>query len=406
MANKLNNFDQLIKDSFEGYEAPYNSAHWEALEEDLEIAAPNMVSYFGAVTTGLVAVSVVFLSMLFFFSDATSNGNTKNIEKTPIAQNENGTSDSNTLKNEALATTLSDAVDSVDVPATAKTKEPVQKSETPTSNTTANNQSAKSDKAVSNNQNVTASIEPSSTTKVRKGCTGLIINFDASEQYGEGAKYLWNFGDGYFSNEANPSHTFNKEGVFDVSLSVTSKKTGQISSNVIQAMIEVIEAPVAYLNVTIDNPKQVTLNNDSYNASSLEWIVDGKTVSNKSEINLSIADNTRYRIALNAMNEGGCSDTLTYEINSISAGNEFPKAMDQTSGHSFAPGTIVDNGEIISLKIFNKKTSTLVFDGVGSQGWTGTNILGNPAENGTYRWVMAVKKPGAVDVYKGDIVLR
>src|SRR5690606_32264152 len=130
-------------------------------------------------------------------------------------------------------------------------------------------------------------------------------------------KYLWNFGDGFFSNEANPSHTFNKEGVFDVSLSVTSKTTGQISSNVVQAMIEVKEAPVANIEVDIEDISSITVKNDSYNANDLKWNLDGVAYLDKNEINLSVADNTRQNLIMSVSNDGGCTDTLETVINSL-----------------------------------------------------------------------------------------
>lgn len=410
MANQLDKFDQLIKDSYEGYEAPYDPAHWEELEEELAVAAPGLSTYFGAITTGLVAVSLVFLSMLFFFSGSGHEGDLKNTTPQPVATVDKGQSSAtatNNAESDANAKEVSGTEESEDLENPGQSEIAKIKSNKPTASPEA--KSYKGDEttvAVSNNQSITATSEPNAETKVRTGCTGLVINFEASENYGEGAKYLWNFGDGYFSNEPNPSHTFNKEGVFDVSLSVTSKSTGQISSNVVQAMIEVVEAPVANLEVNIENPTEISLHNESYNASTLEWNVDGNEISDKSKINLSVADNTRYRVVLSAMNESGCSDTLESAINSITAGGEFPRAMDQTSGHNFAPGAILDGGKVTSIKIYDKKSGSLVFDGYGNKGWNGTTRNGKPADKGTYRWLMVVKTSDSVDIYKGDIELR
>src|SRR5690554_8166032 len=70
MANQLDKFDELIKQSFDGFEVPYDPQHWDDLQADLDSATPSLTSYFGAATTGLFATSVVFIAMLFFFSDA------------------------------------------------------------------------------------------------------------------------------------------------------------------------------------------------------------------------------------------------------------------------------------------------------------------------------------------------
>jgi len=69
MENKLNNFDKILKDTVEEHEAPYDPLHWESLEKELNILAPSPVKYFSSLTTGLVAVSLVFMAMLMFVSD-------------------------------------------------------------------------------------------------------------------------------------------------------------------------------------------------------------------------------------------------------------------------------------------------------------------------------------------------
>lgn len=412
MANQLDKFDQLVKNSYEGYEAPYEPLHWEELEEELEITAPGMASYFSAITTGMVAVSLVFLSMLFFFSDSGIK-NADQIQEIPPAVINNTVSELANSANKNLTEGDTAMLSRTETPVAEKIvstekADDAAKNKVAVFKSASDKSSAPAKKPVHKKSvmSVTASKENSAEAKVRTGCTGLVINFEAAKEYGEEAKYLWNFGDGYFSNEASPSHTFNKEGVFDVSLSVTSKTTGQISSNVVQAMIEVVEAPVANLDINIDSPEKITLKNDSYNASNLEWVVDGASVGDKSDISLSIGDNTRYKVALNAMNDGGCTDTLEYTISSITAGGEFPKAMDQTSGHNFAPGAIVDTGKVTSIKIFNKATNELVFEGFGNKGWGGTTLAGKTANKGTYRWLMTVKNSDTVDIYKGDIELR
>ena len=241
---------------------------------------------------------------------------------------------------------------------------------------------------------------------VKTGCTGLVINFTASEEYGTDAKYLWNFGDGFFSNEPNPSHTFNKEGVFDVSLSVTSKNTGQISSNVVQAMIEVIEAPTANMEVIINSPTDVIIKNDSYNVGELVWNLNSTTILDKNEINISVADNTRQSLVMSVSNEGGCTDTLETIINSIEGGSEFPRVLTSTFGAHFAPGAILNKGDVTSIKIFEKSTGSLVFSGAGNKGWSGTDAQGKPAAVGQYNWVMVVEKLGMIDIYKGNVELR
>ncbi|NEN22867.1 PKD domain-containing protein [Cryomorpha ignava] len=412
MANQLDKFDELIKQSFDGFEVPYDPQHWDDLQANLDSTTPSLTSYFGAITTGLVATSVVFIAMLFFFSDAQIQ-NPKHINVDEITAehlgeegNENASQKSAIENNTAELSeeSDSDATVSEDDNAIAETKAVNAKADKAISKEKTNYAKAEALKTPVKNIKGTAGAE--SVSRVRTGCTGLVINFDASEEYGSDAKYLWNFGDGFFSNESNPSHTFNKEGVFDVSLSVTSKTTGQISSNVVQAMIEVKEAPVANLDVNIESLSSISIKNDSYNASDLEWNVDGKMLIDKNEINISVVDNTRQNLVMSVSNDGGCTDTLETVINSVVAGSEFPRALGSSFGASFAPGAILDSGDVKSIKIFEKSSGKLVFEGSGNKGWNGTELNGEPAHKGAYKWLMAVKKSGSIDIYKGDIELR
>jgi len=424
MANQLNEFDKMIKESLDGYEAPYDQNQWEELEEELNIAAPGLTSYFASVTTGLVLTGMVFIGMLLFNNSYFNSSPTK--EEIVVVDNNSGkitetakesapTGLQNSIQNiesdpdeTGVSQTespsnikISDTEENVNPPASTESD---VVSETNTSkDKNSNLQGANSNNA--DNSEIEIS-EADNSPKIRTGCTGMTIDFNASEEYGKNAHFLWNFGDGYFSNDANPSHTFNKEGVFDVSLSVTSPASGQITSNVVQAMIEVVEAPIANLEFNIDSPEVIQLSNKSYNAADIQWRVDDEIVSAKSEISVSLADNTHYQLALIAYNEGGCSDTLQAEINSIIAGSEFPKAYETSYGTSFAPGAIIDDGTVASIKIFEQATGKLVFEGSGSKGWEGNDLNGTNAQPGKYEWVMQVNKSEAIDIYRGKIQLR
>ncbi len=51
------------------------------------------------------------------------------------------------------------------------------------------------------------------------------VAFNAIEPEGPGVSYLWDFGDGNFSTEADPSHTYATDGTYVVQLDVTNKCT-------------------------------------------------------------------------------------------------------------------------------------------------------------------------------------
>ncbi|MGB6035941.1 MAG: PKD domain-containing protein, partial [Cryomorphaceae bacterium] len=246
-----------------------------------------------------------------------------------------------------------------------------------------------------------------SSTSVKMGCTGLTIDFSAPEEYGSDAKYLWNFGDGFFSNEENPTHAFNKEGIFDVSLSVTAVGSGQISSNVVQAMIEVHEAPEARYDLEIGSMKEIVLRDISLNAIDYAWLIDGEENTLEStDLLLSIADNTKFDIELVVENAGECTDTLAKEIHIIKAGNQFPQLYSSAYASDFAPGAIVDNGEVTDFRVFEKSTGEEVFKSTGSKGWNGKNKKGQEVAKGAYEWMMIVDSEDLFNVYHGTLSVR
>ena len=68
---------------------------------------------------------------------------------------------------------------------------------------------------------------------VTQNIAPVTISFSNTSQ-GDGLSYLWNFGDGGTSTDANPTHTFNA-GAWEVTLTVTNENGTDVSSAVIVA---------------------------------------------------------------------------------------------------------------------------------------------------------------------------
>jgi PKD repeat protein len=410
MENRLNEFDRLIKETYENHEPPYDPGAWDELEEELNATAPGMMDYFKSFTTGLALTGVVFASMLIYFSGNGENSYTEEVKDEPVVaqvgEKMSGSAEGIRNMPESEAEKMSEKPDETATDA----REPEPASTAPKK---AENDSApmkeKTDekmKAVTTDVKASTKAEDGESSTVRKGCTGLTIQFDAPEEYGKDAKYLWNFGDGYFSNEANPSHTFNKEGVFDVSLSVTSLSSGQISSNVVQAMIEVVDAPKAEFDMTVASMNEISMNSTSMQSTKTSWEINGKDKGDGSEINLSLSDNTKYEVRLIATNDGSCIDTLQKNIHVVQAGNQFPKVYSTAHSNEYSPGAIVDNGKVKDFRVFEKSTGKEVFRSSGSKGWNGNTSEGREAPEGEYVWIMVVDSDETVDVYRGSVHLQ
>lgn len=76
-----------------------------------------------------------------------------------------------------------------------------------------------------------------------EGCPPLTVNFTESNP-DRGQTYLWDFGDNGFAQIKNPSHTYTREGAYNVSLEVTDD-FGCKNKRTVENMITVYKAPVA-----------------------------------------------------------------------------------------------------------------------------------------------------------------
>jgi PKD repeat protein len=427
MANQLNDFDRLIKETYESHEFPYDSSVWDGVEKDLGATSPGILDFFKSVTTGLAIAGAVFATMLIFTSDFNSltpiaeeqkieagdgsiNDNSKtafnqSVEKVEPNRSTNGDdlvqNQSNSEALSGLSQSETESDESNDITFTEEQKSTV------VAVLAEAKKIASSEDSKEPSNTIESSEETYSASSVKRGCTGLTINFDAPEEYGSNAKYLWNFGDGFFSNEENPTHAFNKEGIFDVSLSVTAVGSGQISSNVVQAMIEVHEAPKAMFDLEIHSMTDIRLREKSTNAAKFQWFIDNKEKkAEEVDVLLSIADNTKFDIELIAENAGNCSDSLNKEIHIIKAGNQFPQLYSSAYASDFAPGAIVDNGAVTDFRVFQKSTGEEVFKSSGSKGWNGKNKKGEEVSRGEYEWMMVVDSEDVFNIYHGTLNVR
>lgn len=448
MNNKLNPFDTQVKESYESYEAPYDPASWDAMGKKLDGIAPSPVNYFLVIASGIAAAGLIFITLMFSTGDGTtaeqsllsetlelnaagkvrdsltSQQETAETATTVMHGAAEKTSDSGDASetstlgksqnhNEITSTEEMDVAGDGDDPSakadkdnysprTVKTLTPDAPADALTAKAPAATESTKSvirektlpmDKVISSN---------SGTHKkdVHVSCAGITIQFEASQEYGDEAKYLWNFGDGFFSNEANPSHTFAKPGTFDVSLSVTSYATGQISSNVVQAMIEVLDAPKAKATVHPISPTEIEFRNASLGGDAAEWRQKTEVLNVDDKAKILFADNTQTQLDLVVLNESGCVDTLRQEISFTHHAETtiLPQGAD-TPFHPYIPE---HDGAIEAIHVFDAASGKKVDFASGDTGWD----YRSAKSDRDYYYVAVVKKNGEIKMHRGMVRIQ
>ncbi|MEM9051334.1 MAG: PKD domain-containing protein [Bacteroidota bacterium] len=404
MSNKLNEFDQLIKETYENHQFDYSPSNWEEIHSELDSASPAFSSLMGSIGVGVTMTAIIFASLSFLI-DGGEGGDYEVKEEISNTGNPTGEAD----QFASIKTEIESNSDYVDTKIGFSSEETSQSNLLGKESENFNTEQKETVKAlIAEAKNLVSSdsnepeIEENASSIV-KGCAGLTIDFESPADYGENARYLWNFGDGNFSNEENPTHIFNKEGIFDVSLSVTAVGSGQISSDVVQAMIEVHKAPLANFELAVGSKDELSFIDKSQNAENVSWEINGNSNEGVDGFLLSVADNTKYDITMVAQNAGSCADTLERVVHVIKAGNQFPKVFSTSYASNFAPGAIVDNGEVLDFRIFEKSTGNEVFKSNGRKGWSGKDDKGADVEKGMYQWMMVVDGKEATKVYKGDL---
>jgi gliding motility-associated-like protein len=146
------------------------------------------------------------------------------------------------------------------------------------------------------------------------GCSPFDVEF---ENLGNGATYIWDFGDGTTSDEANPSHTYNQPGDYTVSLIAignqfcpgvdTSFANVTVIDSFVQAAFfaeqsgECQDHMVSVQNVSIGDDLQIT------------WDFDGVEILNIDEYTHAFPGAGTYTITLTAL-EPQCLTSSTYSL--------------------------------------------------------------------------------------------
>lgn len=147
------------------------------------------------------------------------------------------------------------------------------------------------------------------------GCVPLSVQFSDLSTPGSGAitQWLWDFGDGSFSNAQNPQHTYTTPGTYTVSLIITDAN-GCSDTRTQVGLIQVTPRPTAFFVASplaaCDVPLIVTFTNLSTGAATYQWdFGDGNTSTLAAPVHAYSSFGV-YTVSLIVTNASGCSDTL------------------------------------------------------------------------------------------------
>ena len=237
---------------------------------------------------------------------------------------------------------------------------------------------------------------------VREACEGVEVSFELSGLE-RSMSFLWNFGDGHFSSDPAPNHIFERPGTYDITLSVRSPGDGFIRTRTIQNMITVLPKPEAAFTwampeMVSGNKVRVMLQNETEDASSAQWVVDGESSTN-GLVQLDVPG--VYPVHLIASNSHGCLDDAKNEVvvgnrHGILAQSRFSPNGDGLYDEFMPQGLEDMTGHWIL--VISDKAGQEVFRGSDfDQPWEGQLPDGTLAENrSVYQWTVRCISPEGV----------
>jgi PKD repeat protein len=250
------------------------------------------------------------------------------------------------------------------------------------------------------------------------GCPPLKVTFENASEYAD--SYIWDFDDGQFSTEKNPTHTFYQSKVHHEKLTAN----GLSGIDTIQQAIYIHGTPTAVFNVYPTNARNLTqvfkFVNNSADASYYLWDFGDGVTSAEEDATHIYGEAGTFTVILYAWSENGCPDTLIKEslIHVIAGeGNtEFPNVFiwngSGPSGGHWTEGTIdntvfhpnMENVAELKMIIYTRWGEKVFETNEVHVGWDGYLNSGELATQGVYvykAWVTYVS--GEQDLLTGDV---
>lgn len=404
--NPLDKFEQGIQEAYKNYELPYSSSEFsQVCRRLLRKRLFSGLALWGGVAaiTAIIGVSGYLIVSSSNNITASATPNAPDVSNTVSIPNSNEdvTDDATEGLNEIISEFKKDVMNTSGNSEASPSTDPVA-----TVVQDSSESALPSASADSNDKNRSLAIEPS----VRQACAGTDVHFTAKNSPRNGS-YLWNFGDGSFSNQENPFHIYKKSGTFDVSLSVTNPNDGQISTIAMRDLITINPKPEAdfewsYTNNPVGEPTAKFVNT-SVNANSFVWKFSGNKISN--EVSPSVIYNSKGKqsVILEVQNTYGCKDE---QVKLVQVNADFNLGAESTvraSDISFMPEALKKGGNKFKLSIYDGED--IIFEtSAKTKVWKGEMKSGKQAVAGQqFPWIVLIYGEDGNDAryYSGTLTI-
>lgn len=398
----LNGFERSIKEALEPYEVPYNSADWSQMERALDgnadVARVSRSGLFALLLGGSMAA----FSSLFVLVSPEPASSVQEF----VPGNRTQSEDIVPTVPEEMASLQEEVPVSVSMevePVAAGRDERVPKASPEKPGKIGSAMMPASERPRASEPAVPAhpaSNEPLVRASITEGCPGTVVDFRA-ENLSDDGMYLWNFGDGSFSDKPTPEHVFTKSGSFEVMLSHSTPGGGVIRNKAAADRIVIYEVPEASFNVLKQEYENtvpsVHFENRSLGGRSYSWDFGDGSTSTVAHPDHVYKKAGTYTVGLTVLNANGCEDRAERTVRIDSDYNLLATKTFSPNGDGvddvFIPEALKSLGVKFSMSVFESKTGALVYKTSDPQRpWNGRlNNRGELCGAGDYIWMVEMK---------------
>ncbi len=251
---------------------------------------------------------------------------------------------------------------------------------------------------------------------ITRGCPPVVINFTDSSESEVQLYHFWNFGDGGFSEEQNPIHSYSEPGLYSVTHSVISKEDCiDTVTGTFPEVIEVFPQPFSAINVIPEVSEfpesHFTINNASQEyTTSKTYLPFGSPIENLTSLDFNIGDTGSYKIIHIVYNQFNCKDATIKEIRvEIPAKIFIPNAFTPNNdGINDVLGFSVSGIRNFKLAIFDRWGNAVFKTTSTDNLWNGKDLnTGKLLNTAVYTYIVnaTVKRTNEIISQRGFITL-
>ncbi|MEM1219380.1 MAG: PKD domain-containing protein [Bacteroidota bacterium] len=216
----------------------------------------------------------------------------------------------------------------------------------------------------------------------------------------------WEFGDGNVGEGVNPFHVFENEGIYTVSISVTSP-IGCFIDTVFDDLITVLPSPTAGFSFSPENPNslepRVTFTDESIEASFWRWELGDFGISLEPSPTFVFPDTGLQQVLQIVTHESGCRDTAAVILDIFPEVRYFlPNAFTPNgdgTNDGFRGEGVMEGAVNFRFQIWNRYGELVFESGDPFEAWNGTKRnSGEPAPAGVYVVVVRYTTPRGQEV--------